>query len=302
MIVATRVELEAFGGPEVLRLVEFDAPAPGPGELLVHNRALGVNPFDGKVISGAAMRGKEVTFPIVPGNEGAGVVEAVGEGVDDFAVGDAVLWNTYLGGYASHRLVPIAKAWHKPAVVSFEQAAVLAVAGATAYSAVTQVGVGEGDTLLIHGAAGGVGSAGIQIARSLGARIIGTCSAANDEYVRSLGAEPVRYGEGLADRVAAMGTVTAVADFAGSPDAMEATTKLLPDLTRAVTTARDGVAYAQGVAYVKTQPDSTGAMLALAASGALTLEISRQFPLSEVAAAVELSSSGHVRGKIVLLP
>ena len=296
-----RIEFDAFGDPSVLHLVEIATPVPGDGEVLVRNVAMGVNPFDWKFVSGRT-GGPAREFPLTPGNEGAGVVEAIGSGVEGLAVGDEVIWSTFLGGYATHTIAAQAKVWVKPAAVAFEVGAVLPVAGATAWSAVTQAGVGQGDLVLVHAASGGVGSAGVQIALSLGARVIGTASEHNQDFVRSLGAEPVVYGEGLASRVRALGDVTAIVDFVGSEDAAAATFELMPGLERAITTARPSASQDAGLTHVKSDPAAVPAVIELAASGKLVVEITERFPLVDAAAALELSKSGHVRGKILLLP
>lgn len=298
---STRMQFDAFGEPSVLYPFEFEAAAPGPGELLVSNRALGVNPYDWKYVSGG-MSSEPPARPIVPGNEGAGVIIAVGADVTGFAVGDEVIWNVHLGGYATDRVVPVAKAWLKPASVGFEEAASLPVAAGTAFAAIRQLAVGPGDVLLIHAASGGVGSAGVQIARSLGARVIGTASAANHDFVRRLGAEPVAYGPGLAERVRAIAGVTAIADFVGSMDAAEASVDLMPGLERAVTIARNSAAQEAGFAFVQRDQGATPAAIALAAEGRLRVEIAGRFALADAAKALELSKAGHVRGKIILLP
>ena len=290
---ATRLEFSSYGDPSVLQPVGFEPGAPGAGELLVRNVALGVNPYDWKFISGFS--GKPLTKPTVPGNEGAGVVEAVGADVTSFAVGDEVIWRTYLGGYASHRVIAASKVWAKPAGIDFSEAAGLPVAGGTAWAAVHQAGVQAGDVVLVHAASGGVGSAAVQIAVALGARVIGTASEKNFDFVRSLGAEPVVYGAGLADRVRALGTVTAIVDCVGSDDAIEASRDLMPGLERAVT-----IAHAEGFTEVTGDPESIPAAIALAGDGKLHLEVTREFALTDAAAALELSKTGHVRGKIVL--
>jgi len=290
---ATRLEFSSYGDPSVLHPVEFEPGAPGVGELLVRNVALGVNPYDWKFISGFS--GKPLTKPTVPGNEGAGVVEAVGADVTSFAVGDEVIWRTYLGGYASHRVIAASKVWAKPAGIDFSEAAGLPVAGGTAWAAVHQAGVQAGDVVLVHAASGGVGSAAVQIAVALGARVIGTASEKNFDFVRSLGAEPVVYGAGLADRVRALGTVTTIVDCVGSDDAIEASRDLMPGLERAVT-----IAHAEGFTEVAGDPESIPAAIVLAGEGKLHLEVTRELPLTDAAAALELSKTGHVRGKIVL--
>ena len=292
---ATRLEFSSYGAPDVLRAVEFDPAAPAPDEVLVRNVALGVNPYDWKFVSGIS--GKPLEKPTVPGNEGAGVIEAIGADVTSLAVGDEVIWRTYLGGYASHRVIAAGKVWAKPSGIGFSEAAGLPVAGGTAWAAVHQAGAQAGDVVLVHAASGGVGSAAVQIAVALGARVIGTASDKNQQFVRSLGAEPVVYGPGLADRVSALGAVTAIVDCVGSQDAIDASRVLMPGLERAIS-----IAHAAGFTAVTSDPASIPAAIALADSGALHLEVTREFPLAEAAAALELSKTGHVRGKIVLLP
>ena len=296
-----RIEFDSFGDPSVLHLVELETPTPGPGEVLISNRVLGVNPFDWKLVAGKTNIA-EPRFPMVPGNEGSGVVSAIGEGVSTLAIGDEVIWQSYLGGYASDRLVPEAKVWLKPKSVDFEVAASLPVAAATAWSAITQAEVGPSDLVLVHAASGGVGSAAVQIAVELGARVIGTASERNQDYVRSLGAEAVVYGDGLVERVRAIGEVTAIVDFVGSAESAAASLELMPSLGRTVTSARPSAALDAGLAHVKPNPAAIPAVITLAAAGALTVEITETYPLADAAAALEQSKTGHVRGKIVLLP
>ena len=295
---AQRIEIDAFGGPEQLRLREFEPPAPGDGQLLVRQLAIGVNPFDWKFVAGGTVR-EAPAFPVVAGMEGAGVVEAVGEGVD-FAVGDEVITRQYLGAFASHRVVKAANTWAKPAAMGFEQAAVISLAGATAWAALTAANVGIGDTVLVHNASGGVGSAAVQIARRLGARVIGTASARNHDYVRGMGAEPVEYGDGLVERVVALGGVTAAVDFVGDAGAVAATLALVSDLSRASTAAGTPQSDEVGITRLRAVADDSARAIALAAAGGLSLEITRSFALADAAAALTLSRDGHVRGKIVL--
>jgi len=293
---AIRLEFSSYGDPSVLHRVEFEPGQPGADEVLVANRALGVNPFDWKFVAGQT-GGKPIEKPLVPGNEGAGVVLAIGADVTSVKVGDEVIWRTYLGGYASHRLIAASKVWAKPSNIDFAEAAGVPVAGGTAWAAVNQAGVQAGDVLLVHAASGGVGSAAVQIAVALGARVIGTASEKNFDFVRQLGAEPVAYGEGLADRVRAIATVTAIVDCIGSQDAIDASRVIMPGLERAIS-----IAHADGFTAVTSDPASIPAAIALVDQGALHLEVTREFPLAEAAAALELSKTGHVRGKIVLLP
>lgn len=295
---AQRIEIDAFGGPEQLHLREFEPPLPGEGELLVRQVAIGVNPFDWKFVAGSTVREAPV-FPVVPGMEGTGVVEAVGAGVT-FAVGDEVITRQYLGAYATHRVVKAVNTWAKPASIGFEQAAAISLAGATAWAALTAAGVGAGDTVLVHNAAGGVGSAAVQIARHLGARVIGTASTKNHEYLRELGAEPVEYGEGLVERVRALGPVTASVDLVGDSGSVAATIALVPDIARASTAQGSEESDAAGITRLKATPDDSARAIQLAAGGGLTLEVTRTFALADAAYALALSRDGHVRGKIVL--
>jgi NADPH:quinone reductase-like Zn-dependent oxidoreductase len=182
------------------------------------------------------------------------------------------------------------------------QAAALPVAAGTAYSALRQIEVGPGDTVLIHGAAGGVGTAAVQIARDLGARVIGTASPANRDYLTSIGAEPVVYGAGLADAVRILGEVTSVFDAHGGADSVAATRALLPDLTRAVTAARDQHSADAGIAPVTATDDRLRAVVALAERGVIRFPIAERLPLIEAAKAFEISYGGHVRGKLILVP
>lgn len=292
----TRVEFDHYGDPSVLRVASFEPELPAADQVLIRNEAVGVNPFDHKFVAGTT-GGKPLTGPVVPGNEGAGVVDAVGPDVSAFSVGDAVVWRGYLGGYATHTTVAASKVYAKPQSLSFAEAAALPVAAGTAWAAVKQAGVGPGDVLLVHAASGGVGSAAVQIAVARGARVIGTASAKNQDYVRSLGAEPVVYGPGLVEAVRALGSVTAIVDAIGSVDAAAASKELLPDLDRAISTAGG-----EGLTAVKSEPEAVPSVLALAAAGQLRADVTRSFALSAAAEALELSKTGHVRGKIVLLP
>jgi len=192
-----------FGGPEQLVVSEVPTPLPGPGEVRVAVRAIGVNPIDWKIYGGRIGRDRDALANI--GFELAGVVDAVGEDVEGRAVGDEVIATQVPGNaYTDAAVVPAAGLIAKPEGLSWELAASVPVAGATAAHAVEAAGVGDGGTLLVHGAAGGVGGLVVQLARRRGARVIATASERNHEYLRSLGAEPVTYGEGLGDRVRAL--------------------------------------------------------------------------------------------------
>jgi enoyl reductase len=303
---STRVYFEEYGDPQVLKVGTEKLAEPGDGLVQVEFRAVSVNPVDWKLVAGYLKRWVPLDFPAVPGCEAAGVVTAVGPAFEGFAVGDEVIWNGQLGGYRTEAVVPADQLTPLPAGVDFEQAACIPVAGGTAYSALKQLAVAAGDTVLIHGAAGGVGSAAVQIALALGARVIGTASEANQEYLSELGAEPVTYGPGLADRVRELaedaGTVTAVLDTVGSEDSLAATAELLRGAGRAVTTVPGEQASAAGLAAVQQLEGRVAEVGTLAAEGQITFTISHRMPLIEAADALEISRGGHGRGKILLLP
>ncbi|TSE17060.1 NADP-dependent oxidoreductase [Arthrobacter sp. KBS0703] len=303
---STRVYFDEYGGPHVLQVGTEELPEAGEGEVRVEFRAVSVNPVDWKLVAGYLKQWAPLDLPAVPGSEAAGVVTAVGPAFEGFAVGDEVIWNGLTGGYRTEALVPAEQLTPIPAGVDFEQAACIPVAGGTAYSALKQLGVGPGDTVLIHAAAGGVGSAAVQIAAALGARVVGTASESNHEYLRELGAEPVTYGAGLADRVRdlsdAIGDVTAVFDTIGNEEAVAATAELLQGRSRAVTTVPGKLSAEAGIAAVRQLEGRVEEVATLAADGQITFTISHRMPLIEAADALEISRAGHGRGKIVLLP
>ncbi|MCO7273634.1 quinone oxidoreductase family protein [Cellulosimicrobium cellulans] len=305
---STVVVFESFGGPETLRVDDEHVGEPGPGQVRVANRVVGVNPADLKRLAGAF--GGRV--PGVLGFEAAGVVDAVGPDVPDLAPGDEVVWH----GTGAQRELSLVRADHvrrTPASVPVEQAAVLPVAAATAFSALVQADVGEGDVVLVHGASGGVGSAAVQIATALGARVVGTASPANHDYLRGLGAAPVAYGPGLVDAVRALpdglDAVSVVVDLVGTADALAATVALLgedlapatpDDPPSAVTIVGSDASRAAGVVDKVDAKGALDEVLALAEDGRLRAEVSARFPLTDAAEALRLVADGHVRGKVVL--
>ncbi|MFF3066542.1 zinc-binding alcohol dehydrogenase family protein [Oerskovia sp. NPDC057915] len=305
---STAIFYDRHGGVDVLRVGDEPVPAPGEGELLVANRVVGVNPADVKKLAGKF--GGSDDFPQVLGFEAAGVVEAVGEGVEGFAVGDEVVWSG-TGAQRERSVVTATKARIKPANVPFDQAAVLPVAASAAFSALVQAGVGDKDVVLVHGASGGVGSAAVQIAKALGARVVGTASERNHDYVQGLGATPVEYGPGLVDAVRALpdglSDVTAVVDTVGSPETVAQTVELLgtdglerDGAPRAVTLVESDESLAAGIASKVSQKGALAEVLALAEAELLSSEISARYPLAEAARAVEQVAGGHARGKVVL--
>ncbi|WP_051754889.1 NADP-dependent oxidoreductase [Kitasatospora purpeofusca] len=300
------VGITEYGAADVLRPIEVEVPAPGPGQVRVAVRAAGVNPLDHKVRSGALTEVFPVTLPAVLGYEIAGVVEAVGADVTEWQPGDEVFGQVRGGGYAEYALAAADQLVRKPAGVDWTVAAALPVAAETAWRSLDLLGIEPGRTLLVHGAAGGVGTLVLQFARSRGIRVIGTASEANHPYLRELGAVPVVYGEGLAERVraAAPEGVDRVLDLVGAgvlPLSIE-----LAGGAEHVLTIADWSAASHGVRFTAgdeptdyLRPALEGA-LALAAEGGLNLPLHRVLPLAEVAEAQRESERGHVRGKIVL--
>ncbi|MEV5551503.1 NADP-dependent oxidoreductase [Streptomyces sp. NPDC052309] len=301
------ITLNGYGGPETLRLTDLPDPKVAPGEVLVRVRAAGVNPVDWKLAEGRLDALMETHFPLVPGWDVAGVVERVGFDVEEFAPGDEVFGyirkdTVQFGAYAEFVAAHVRMLALKPAALTWEQAAGVPLAGLTAYQAIKRVGVGAGDTVLVHAAAGGVGSLGVQIAVALGARVIGTASARNHDFVRGLGAEPVTYGPGLVDRVArlAPGGIDAALDFVGG-GAVDASLHLLGRPDRLASIA-DPEAAAKGGHYVWVRPDPVdlSALADLADRGKLEVHVEKVLPLEEAAEAWRLNSQGHTRGKLVL--
>ncbi|SMC88105.1 NADP-dependent oxidoreductase [Lentzea albidocapillata] len=292
-----------FGGPEVLSLNEVEEPHAGPGQVRLKVVAAAVNPLDHKIRNGWMPPQMTPPFPVTPGAEAAGIIDEVGEGVTGVAVGDAVLGWTVTGAYAEYALA--SEFALKPADLDWDTAAALPVAVETSVRVLDELKVGEGDTLLIHGAAGVVGAVGVQLAVARGATVIGTASPGNHDYLRSLGAIPVAYGEGLADRVraAAPQGVDAVYDAAGQGD-LPLSIELRGGTDRIVTIA-DPQAAELGVTF-SGGGAPFGARLAeyaqLVVDGKLAVRVARSLPLAEAAKAQDLVATGHAPGKVVLRP
>lgn len=292
------------GGPEVEALVDRDTPSPGPGELLVAVRAAGVNPVDWKLRTGYTRPGSAPQpLPAVLGSEAAGVVEAIGPGAEEFAVGDEVFGNPVTGGYAEHTLLPVAVTAHKPAQLSFSDAAVLPVAAATAYDGVRQLGLAPGATLLVTGAGGGVGSAVVQLARHAGVRVIGVASAVKKEFVESLGAVHVESGAGLADRVrrAVPDGIDAVFDLAGGDTLREAASLLAGPAPLISAGDQPLVAELGGAPVERARTAAVlDAVAELVVSGDLRTHITRTYPLAAAGQALRAVEEGHALGKTVI--
>lgn len=296
------IQYSEFGGPEVLELVELPDPHPGAGQVRVKVRAAGVNPVDWKLRRG--MMGGEL--PQRTGREVAGVVDELGEGVDDVKPGDEVFGFAADAGGAAE-LALVADRARIPASLDFVRAAALPVAVETAVRTLDALGVSAGTTVVINGASGAVGSSATQIAVARGARVIGTASEANHEYLRGLGAEPTTYGEGLADRVRQLAPdgVDAALDAAGG-GALPALVELTGTPERVVTIAdypgaeETGVRFSGGMGADRAV-HALQEIGSLIAAGRFELPIARTFPLAETAEAHRLSETGHPQGKIVLV-
>ncbi|SDQ72863.1 NADP-dependent oxidoreductase [Quadrisphaera sp. DSM 44207] len=299
---------ESFGGPDVLQVGERPDPLVGPDTVLVRVQAAGVNPVDWKIREGYLQGAFPHLLPVVPGWDVAGVVEAVGPAVRDLAVGDEVLGYVRKdvvseGAYAELVSAGDRHLALKPPRVDVVQAGGLPLAGLTALQSLEAVRVGSGDTVLVHAAAGGVGHLAVQIAVARGARVIGTASERNHDFLRSLGAEPVAYGEGLVDAVRALAPegVDAAVDYVGG-EAIAQSAQLVRDPARSASNVDPtAIAEAGGVyCFVRPDPLQLAQLVAMVDEGALRVHVQQTFPLEQAADAHRLLQENHVRGKLVL--
>lgn len=300
---------ETFGGPEVLELREVPEPHAGPGEVRVRVTAAGLNPMDWGIAAqpeAAAQFG--ITVPSGFGYDLAGVVDEIGTGVTGFAVGDRV-YGGALGRAAADFIVvttPVGAAeplWHTPEGISDQVAATLPVASMTAAAALAAIDLRPGDTVLVGGAAGGVGVFAIQLAKLAGARVIGTAGESTFEFLRQFGAEPVTYGPGLEDRVRTLAPdgVTAAADLFGTETAETALALGVPP-ERICTIAAGpnppgGVRAAGGY---DAKPDAQQRITDAILAGEITVPIVATFPIEQIRDAVTLQAGRHVHGKVVI--
>ena len=302
----------AYGGPEVLRAIDVDPGAPGPGQVLLKVHAAGVNPADWKMYSGA-WGTDPARLPIRLGLEASGTILALGPGVSEVDLGEEVIAQPITGAYAELVVVPVSALITKPAAMSWEKAAGLMVAGATAAHAIAAVGVGAGDTVLVHGASGGVGAMVVQLAHARGARVIGTAGPSNHDYLTGLNATPVAYGPGLTDRVRAVSpTISAAIDTSGADEALDASAELVGHRSRIATIAGFGRGAQLGVQLLGNGPHAdpgTSARLAarqrlvdLWEAGRLDVRIGATYHLADAAKAHTAGIEGRVSGKIILLP
>ncbi|MHB9849086.1 NADP-dependent oxidoreductase [Streptomyces krungchingensis] len=301
---STAITYSRYGGPNVLTLTEVDTPEPGPGQVRIKVRATAVNPIDLKIRSGMMDGIFPAEFPVLPGWDVAGVVDKAGEGATA-AVGDEVFGAASVGGYSEYALLdqPVAK----PKEVSFDTAAALVTVGETAYRGLHHLGAKEGDTLLIHGAGGSVGTIVVQLAVSRGISVFGTTGEYDTERVTKLGATALAYGEGWVERVqaAAPQGVDFVFDASGAgvlPDSVA----LAGDAARVVTIA-DMSAAQHGVRFTGQDPadrfwQALPQLADLIAAGSLDVPIWHTYPLAEAAQAHADIEARRARGKVILTP
>jgi NADPH2:quinone reductase len=302
------VRFDRYGDRSVLYVADVPIPAPEGGEVVVEVKAAGINPGEAAIRSGALAGRFPATFPSGEGSDLAGIVSAVGDGVDEFAVGDHVLGFSFRrSSHATYVSVPASQLIHKPAELSWEVAGSLYVVGCTAYAAVRAVDAKEGETIAVAAAAGGVGTVVVQLLGIRGAHVIGIASQANADWLRSHGVVPVSYGDGLPERLreAAGGQVDGFIDLF-EPEYIELAVDLGVARDRIETIAsfqraEEFAVKAEGSATAST-PEVLTEMANLVASGAIDIPIAATFPLDQVADAFEKLEQRHTRGKIVLIP
>jgi NADPH:quinone reductase-like Zn-dependent oxidoreductase len=298
-----------FGGVERLHVEHVDSPAPGPGRVRVRVAAAAVNPSDVKRLQGAF--GTSGTTPFRLGSEVSGTVTALGEGVAGIAVGDAVIAFRVSGGFAEEVVAREADVFAKPESLGWSEAAGLLLTGTTAYHCLEATGVGEGDRVLLHGAAGAVGVAVVQLALARGATVLGTASERNFDVVRSLGATPVAYGDALIERARPFAPTVAI-DAVGTDEAIDVSLALVEEPGRIATISAFERAAGTGIRMLgggagadpgtELRNGARGDLVRLAGAGGLRVLVGRELPLESAAEAFELVASGHAGGKVVLVP
>jgi enoyl reductase len=292
------VVFNSYGDAEVLHTIDVAVAEPGPSQVRVRVRAAGVQPFDALFRSGAAQQWLPARFPQQLGNEFAGEVDAVGPDVSAWSPGDAVLGWAMLASYAEHVIVRVDEIVAKPQAMPWVEAAVLSASGQTAATAIELLAVRDRDVLLVHAAAGGVGTFAVQIAAARGATVIGTASEPNHQFLRDLGAIPVSYGNGLAERVREIASPSVALDASGTVEALRASLDLVPDRSRIGTVAFQPAAAELGVRRLSTE--RSAARLAGLVELNPRVVIQATYPLGEASRAHREIETGHVRGKLVL--
>ena len=302
------VRFDEYGTEDVLKVADVPVPEPGSGQVLVRVRAAGINPGEAKIRDGLLHARWPATFPSGQGSDLAGVVERLGSGVTGVAAGDEVIgWVDTRSSQAEYAVVEAADLTPKPASVPWEVAGALPVAGFTAWAAVRAVAVSSGDTLVVSGAAGGVGSITVQLARRAGGTVIGIAGQANHDWLRAHGVIPVTYGAGVADRIrAASPKVDAFIDTYGEDYVEIALNDLGVEPARVDTIVRFDAVEKYGI---KSEGNAVGAsaeslkeLAGLVAAGELEVPIAATYPLAQVREAYAELAKGHTRGKIVLIP
>ncbi len=307
LVICRAVRLQSFGGPEGLEVMETPAPQAGPGQIRVRVIAAGLNPMDWFMTADADIAARfGLELPVGFGTDFAGVVDQVGDGVTAFAPGDRVFGGALSRAIADFVVIDTTagiaanEAHHTPDGVDDRTAATLTIAGRTARAALDVIEVGPDDTVLIGGAAGGVGVFAVQLASMAGARVIGTGSAESAEFLRSLGADPVEYGDGLADRVRALapGGITAAIDLHGQETALTARALGVPDgRITTIATQIDGIRPANGANAASGALESLAQLIA---TGRVRVPIAATFPIEDIRTAVKRQAGRHVKGKIVI--
>ncbi|MGW3950159.1 NADP-dependent oxidoreductase [Streptomyces sp. NPDC004752] len=294
-----KVSFAEFGGPDVLQLIDAEDPHAGPGQIRIAVRAAGVNPVDWRLREGQVLGAHPIELPAGVGLDAAGVVDEVGEGVEGVEVGDRVFGE----GASTYAEFAVLSAWARmPEGLTFEEAAGYPSVVETALRIIREVGVRSGQTLLVSGASGGVGSAVLQIARDRGITAIGTAGAANQDYLRSLGALATTYGEGWVERVRQLGHVDTALDLAGSGVIRELV-ELTGDPQKVVSIADLG-APEFGVRFsgvAGSMPEALAEAVGLISRGKLHIPVEKSYTLAEAAAAHIDSQAGHTRGRRVLV-
>jgi NADPH:quinone reductase-like Zn-dependent oxidoreductase len=304
------VRFDQYGGIDVLDVVDIPDPDPGPGQVLVRVKAAGINPGEAKIRQGLLHELWPATFPSGQGTDLAGVVAALGPDVTGVAVGDEVAgWVDTRSSQAEYAIVEAANVVPKPASVPWEVAGAIQVAGFTAWAAVRAVSLAAGDTVVISGAAGGVGSIAVQLAKRAGATVLGLAGQSNHDWLKGHGVIPVAYGPDAAGRIQAAapdGRVDALIDTHGGDYVDVAVNELGVAPERVDTIVRFDAVATYGV---KAEGNAAGAsaatlaeLLGLVAAGDLAIAVAATYPLADVRKAFEHLEGGHLRGKIVLIP
>jgi NADPH:quinone reductase-like Zn-dependent oxidoreductase len=297
------LQFRAYGGPEVLEWAEAPDPHAGPGQIRIAVRAASVNAMDRKVLTGMRSGGKPMVGTGYLGYDAAGVVDEVGEGVTGVAVGDDVFGN----GRHTQAEYAVLDSWAaKPPPIDWAVAAAAGVSGETAERGLRLLDVKAGDTLFVDGGAGGVGAVAVQVAVARGAKVIASASEGNQDYLREIGAIPVRYGDGVANRVrnAAGGSIDAVFDVVGQTPVGELIS-LVSNPAKVVTIANFAAAEAgvrvTGGGADSRAPEALDEVADLLAQNKIVIKV-QTFPFERAAEAYRISLTGHLRGKLVLIP